>query len=517
MTTSDRDSTAVTLQLTCGAAPPTCGLQAAGPRRPPGLPTPGSPTSRPAAGCTRPIRLAGDHVTPSTPPPAGVLHRSVDTADLPDGVIYKACGNRRASVCPSCAAAYQRDAYQLIRAGLVGGKGVPDTVAHASGRVRHLHRTLVRPRAHPRRHAAHLREPAPLRLPARTLPRPPRPDRLPARRPAGLLRPPRRRRPAPRHAAVPGLLRPRRTRSCGTCMAGELWRRTTIAVDRYLRRSPHAASPTTAASTPARTLVPPSGSRTARSPRCNAAPSCTSTPSSASTAADPDDPDADPAAPGRPRRRRPGRRRRPRRRHRRVHHRPAPGPARTAGPSAGASRSTPASSPSPPTARSPTAWSPRYLAKYATKSTEATGHTSGRLTDDTIDRATPTPTARHTERLVDACWTLGRRRRDWRAAAPVGAHARLRRPLPHQEPPLLHHLRHPAQRPHRLPPHRTPPAPNATPAAPSEPTTLVVNFLQFVGAGWHTTGDAMLANTAAALAREHHDTARTELAALAAA
>ena len=50
-----------------------------------------------------------------------------------------------------------------------------------------------------------------------------------------------------------------------------------------------------------------------------------------------------------------------------------------------------------------------YLAKYATKSTEITGHTSGRLTADTIglfaDRH-----GRHTERLVDACWRLGRAR-----------------------------------------------------------------------------------------------------------
>jgi hypothetical protein len=43
-------------------------------------------------------------------------------------VIYKNCGNRRASVCPSCSVTYRRDAYQLIRAGLVGGKGVPAAV-----------------------------------------------------------------------------------------------------------------------------------------------------------------------------------------------------------------------------------------------------------------------------------------------------------------------------------------------------------------------------------------------------
>jgi hypothetical protein len=41
---------------------------------------------------------------------------------------------------------------------------------------------------------------------------------------------------------------------------------------------------------------------------------------------------------------------------------------------------------------------------------------------------------------------------------------------------------------------------------------LVVNFLEFVGVGWHNAGDAMLANSAAARAREHRQTAREELA-----
>ena len=40
---------------------------------------------------------------------------------------------------------------------------------------------------------------------------------------------------------------------------------------------------------------------------------------------------------------------------------------------------------------------------------------------------------------------------------------------------------------------------------------LVVNFLQFVGSGWHNTGDAMLANTSAALAREHQTLARQQI------
>ena len=47
---------------------------------------------------------------------------------------------------------------------------------------------------------------------------------------------------------------------------------------------------------------------------------------------------------------------------------------------------------------------------------------------------------------------------------------------------------------------------------PTEDTTLVVNFLRFVGSGWHTTGDALLANTAAAMARERLRVGREELA-----
>jgi hypothetical protein len=50
----------------------------------------------------------------------------------------------------------------------------------------------------------------------------------------------------------------------------------------------------------------------------------------------------------------------------------------------------------------------------------------------------------------------------------------------------------------------------------AEPTTLVVNFLAFVGAGWQTPADAMLANTSAAMAREHQQIAREALQAMAA-
>jgi len=54
--------------------------------------------------------------------------------------------------------------------------------------------------------------------------------------------------------------------------------------------------------------------------------------------------------------------------------------------------------------------------------------------------------------------------------------------------------------------------PEPSPEPSEAPTVLVVNFLEFVGAGWHNTGDALLANSAAARAREQRRTAREELA-----
>ena len=80
-----------------------------------------------AGGCVRPIRLRGTirDIDTST----GELLSVLDTDDRPDRVIYLPCGDRRASVCPPCAETYRADTYQLIRAGLAGGKGVPESVA----------------------------------------------------------------------------------------------------------------------------------------------------------------------------------------------------------------------------------------------------------------------------------------------------------------------------------------------------------------------------------------------------
>jgi hypothetical protein len=77
--------------------------------------------------CHHPIRLAGrvEHADPAT----GEVREVYDSDREPDGVLLKACGTRLESRCPSCAATYRADAYQLLAAGLKGGKGVPESVA----------------------------------------------------------------------------------------------------------------------------------------------------------------------------------------------------------------------------------------------------------------------------------------------------------------------------------------------------------------------------------------------------
>ena len=51
-----------------------------------------------------------------------------DTRHLPDGVLLKACGSRRETVCPPCASLYRGDAFALVAAGLRGGKGIPESI-----------------------------------------------------------------------------------------------------------------------------------------------------------------------------------------------------------------------------------------------------------------------------------------------------------------------------------------------------------------------------------------------------
>ncbi len=76
--------------------------------------------------CAHPIRLKG-HVL-ATDVTSGQRAVAFCSADTPDGVVYKACENRRSSRCPACAEVHRQDAKHLVRAGLAGGKGVPETV-----------------------------------------------------------------------------------------------------------------------------------------------------------------------------------------------------------------------------------------------------------------------------------------------------------------------------------------------------------------------------------------------------
>jgi hypothetical protein len=72
--------------------------------------------------CARPVRLRGEICDQHG-------QRVWSTDSEPDGVLRKACGNRREAVCPSCAERYRQDAYHLIGTGMRGGKGVPDSVS----------------------------------------------------------------------------------------------------------------------------------------------------------------------------------------------------------------------------------------------------------------------------------------------------------------------------------------------------------------------------------------------------
>ncbi|MFU0242960.1 replication initiator protein RepSA, partial [Streptomyces scabiei] len=83
---------------------------------------------RRTGGCSDPIHLQGSTVTRDAA--TGKVLHSYSTDAEPGGRLRLACGNRRASRCPSCAWTYAGDTYHLIRAGLVGdpAKGTPETI-----------------------------------------------------------------------------------------------------------------------------------------------------------------------------------------------------------------------------------------------------------------------------------------------------------------------------------------------------------------------------------------------------
>jgi hypothetical protein len=536
-----------------------------------------------AAGCTRPVRLSG---TLTTLDRAGTLLDSRHTDQLPDAAIYKACGNRRHSVCPSCARTYQRDAYQLLRAGLVGGKGVPATVTRHPA----VFLTLTAPgfgTVHTRRVSKHAC--ADRRLCDC------RPEPCHARR--DNPGPCRHGQPAvcwTRHPADdPTLGRPlcldcydHDHHAVFNCFAADLWHRTKQSAERALaklcrtRRIPFV--PVVSPSTGKVRRIPPvrlSHGKAAEMQRRGVVHFHALV---RLDGVDPHDLDAVVATPA------------------------GIGLAELVDALDDAARTTAFSTPEHPDRAEgwPMCWGEQidiqpltlpadggvtdadvadhlakagYLAKYATKSTEATGHTSTRITADTITEHAD-PAGSHTARLIAACWRLGDYPDDHtahRTGLLRGSTGPKQGPFiePWDSPDCGGHTRYrvcprcAAERQARL---DTKPANTPGPANPyarlrrwahmlgygghfltkarrysvtfrllrdtrityrrnehaqaadhpgvvraadhSDHTTLIVGTLTFAGVGWHNNGDALLANTAAALARSRHDTGREELA-----
>ena len=78
-------------------------------------------------GCARPIRMTGHRTRLNAA--TGQILDHLDTRHLPAGELLLRCGNRRATRCPACSNVYRYDTYQLIAAGLRGGKTVPTSVS----------------------------------------------------------------------------------------------------------------------------------------------------------------------------------------------------------------------------------------------------------------------------------------------------------------------------------------------------------------------------------------------------
>jgi len=443
---------------------------------------------RTAAGCAHPIQLRGQLYT--VDPTTGEVLTTRSTDDMPDRALYTTCGNRRATVCPSCAELYRADTYQLVIAGLRGGKGVPDTVA------RHpcVFPTFTAPSFGPV-HSRRERN-------GRVLPC--RPRRNPEPCPHGVdLACNRVHREDERRLGRP---------ICLDCYdhdaqvvwngyAGELWRRTAQAIRRTLDRHAKAHG----------VRVRLSYAKVAEFQARGVAHFHALM---RLDGIDPDDPEAvipppecfDLAA---------------------LEYAIRVAVADTA-------------FTTPPHPDKPQGWRiewgvqldvrpvrvqldghitdgavAAYLAKYATKATETTGHVSKRITADTIDLYARDDT--HAGRLIDACWTLGRplpghseddsnaeppylRLRRWAHMLGFGGHFSTKS---RRYSTTLRALRE-ARQLWRRARHRT--ADHA-----DDETTLIVGALSYAGTGWRTTGDALLANTAAAKARENRRIAREEL------
>jgi hypothetical protein len=468
----------------------------------------------PAAACTHPVRLRGtvSRVDPAT----GEVTAAVHTDDLPDRVIYKPCGNRRATACPGCAETYRRDAFQLLRAGLAGGKGIPETVAAHPV----VFATFTAPSFGPvhsrpvRRHTCAGKDYC------RCRPEPCRARRdagaCPHGRPLACFR-----RHGPGDARLGQPLCPDcydyNAHAVWNAAAGELWRRTKQDIERHLiglavrlgygwaadGLPPVRVSHGKAAEYQARgavhfhVLLRLDGTDPAD-------PAAVVPPPPGITAADLENAVRRAAATVT------------------CQTRPHPGsPDGTGWVIAWGNQTD---------VRTVTDGGPgtvtglavaSYLAKYATKGTEPSGHASARITPATVDLYA-SPAGTHAERLIHACWALGRADgrmagkatyaslRRWAHMLGFGGHflTKARR----------YSVTFAALRQARITYRRhQDPGPAYTPFQRQDDldaeTTVTVVRLSYAGTGWRTFGDALLANTAADQARKRREAGRAELAA----
>ncbi|WP_372440911.1 replication initiator [Actinacidiphila acididurans] len=79
-------------------------------------------------GCAHPVHLSG-HTTTRDTRTGEVLHH-YDTTSEPFERLPVRCRNRRSTVCEPCSRLHAGDTYHLVRAGLTGGKTVPEDVRH---------------------------------------------------------------------------------------------------------------------------------------------------------------------------------------------------------------------------------------------------------------------------------------------------------------------------------------------------------------------------------------------------
>ncbi|MBM7799359.1 hypothetical protein JOE57_002280 [Microlunatus panaciterrae] len=121
--------------------------------------------------CAHPIRLRGSSMRVDAT--TGEILSSYASSDAPLGVTYIRCGNRRESVCPACSRVYAADMFHLIRAGVIGGKTVPESVAEnplvfatlTAPSFGHVHGTRACGRPH--RNTRHCEHGRPLSCPVR--------------------------------------------------------------------------------------------------------------------------------------------------------------------------------------------------------------------------------------------------------------------------------------------------------------------------------------------------------------